>query len=68
MGLSATATPTPGPTAPLRTCGTGVTGAAGQEVLDGVLVHQPHPTALGCNAVLDLLLLRLRGQRLQLHL
>ena len=48
--------------------GTGFTGAAGEEVLEGFLVDQPHAAALGGDAVLYLLLLRLRGQRLQFHL
>lgn len=48
--------------------GTGFTGAVGEEVLEGVLVDQPHAAALGSNAVLYLLLLRLWGQWLQLHL
>lgn len=43
-------------------------GAAGEKVLEGVLVHQAHAAALGGDAVLDLLLLCLRGQRLQPHL
>lgn len=47
---------------------TGFTGAAGEEVLEGVLVDQPHAAALSSNAVLYLLLLCLRGQWLQLHL
>ena len=48
--------------------GTSFTRAAGEEVLEGVLVDQPHAAALGGDAVLYLLLLRLWGQRLQLHL
>lgn len=43
-------------------------GAAGEKVLERVLVHQAHAAALGSDAVLDLLLLCLRGQRLQPHL
>lgn len=48
--------------------GTSFLGAAGEEVLEGVLVDQAHAAALSSEAVLDLLLLRLRGQRLQPHL
>lgn len=47
---------------------TGFTGAAVEEVFEGVLVDQAHAPALRSDAVLYLLLLRLRGERLQLHL